>query len=44
MYMPPFTPICWPVMKLALSEQRKTQAAAMSSDVPARRTGMTART
>jgi len=37
--LPPFTPITWPVMKLALLEARNTIASAISSGLPARLTG-----
>src|SRR5262249_44257253 len=39
--MPPLTPITWPVMKAASSEQRNPHVAAISSGVPARPTGIT---
>src|SRR5262245_7563402 len=40
MTMPPFTPITWPVMKPASSEQRNPHVAATSSGVPVRPTGI----
>ncbi len=39
MYMPPLTPMIWPVIELPSSEQRKAQAPAMSAGVLARRIG-----
>src|SRR5262249_34345198 len=38
--MPPLTPITWPVMKPASSEQRNPHVAAMSSGDPTRPTGI----
>ena len=40
MTKPPFTPIVWPVMKAAPSPSRKRAAAAISSGVPSRCSGV----